>query len=83
MSTDSNFSTLINKGLLQKALQNYENDTKLKVRDFSMTSATDKGDNYTSDIFRVNVNYLLNGKNEAKSLVIKVAPSEGMQKQMV
>lgn len=83
MSTENNISNFINKELLQNAMQKYKSDSKLKVIDFSMSNATDKGDNYTSDIFRVNVKYSINGKNETKSVVIKVAPAEGVKKDLV
>lgn len=74
----------INKTFLQDALQNYSKDTGLRVIQFLVTNATNKGDNYMSDMYRVTVNYLRNGVNENKSIVIKVAPfEEGARRGMV
>lgn len=67
----------ITKELLQRALQNYTKDSKLQVTSYSLTNAIDKGDNYTSEMYRVTVEYSKdNNVNETKSIVIKVAPCE-------
>lgn len=37
----------------------------------------------SSEMFRVNVQLTRDGKNETKSLIVKLAPSVGMKKEMV
>lgn len=62
----------LNTELLENALKNATSADSLKVLNFKATFATQSGDNYTSDIYRVLVDYKIN--NEAvkqKSFIIK------------
>lgn len=45
----------LNKCFVQSHLQNYFNSESLKVVRFSAESATAKGENYASDLYRVKV----------------------------
>lgn len=81
---DTDASALIDKALLYDALKTRENDQSLKVINFTVKNAVDKGDNYLSDMFRVTVEFTRNGIREVKSVVVKVAPvSDGPRKEMV
>lgn len=67
-------------------LKNSENDNSIKVTDVIVRPATQKGDNYTSDMFRVTVEYSCSSRieREKKSIIIKVEPmSEGIHQLMV
>lgn len=83
MSTEVNVSEFINNEFLQNALKSYGNGADIQVIDYTVTSATAKGDNYTSEMFRVGVKLTRDGKHETKSLIVKLAPSVGMKKEMV
>lgn len=60
------------RGILQKS----ENDPSIKIIDIKVMFATNKGDNYTSEMFRLIVDYNRNDEpNTArkKQLIIKLA----------
>lgn len=50
----------LNAEFIQKHLQNYYGNNGLKVRKFSVNLATAKGENFTSSIYRVNVEFINN-----------------------
>lgn len=66
--------------LLENALKKALSVDSVKVLDFKATFATQNGDNYTSDIFRVLVDYQTkNGEVKQKSLIVKyMLVSEGI-----
>lgn len=66
--------------LLENALKNALSVDSLKVLNFKATFATQNGDNYTSDIFRVLVDYQLkNEEVKQKSVIVKyMLVSEGV-----
>ncbi|XP_011501669.1 PREDICTED: uncharacterized protein LOC105365253 [Ceratosolen solmsi marchali] len=77
---------LIDIKLIQKVMQESENDYSIEVNDIVFIFATNKGDNYASEMFRASIEYTRsNGiKKEKKSLIIKAEPlSEGLQKDLI
>lgn len=78
----------LNKELLEKVLKNSERDESIRVIEMSSKAAASKGDNYTSEVLRVIVNFTRkkNSKesSEQRSLIVKVAHiGDGMLKEMV
>lgn len=67
-------------------LRKSENDMSIKATGVILRPATNKGDNYTSDMFRVCVEYTCSSRKEGskKSIIVKVEPmNEGIHQQMV
>lgn len=81
----SKISKIVDGPFAEKILRDESKEpVDLKVLDVSIKPATSKGDNYTSDMFRVSVNYTRRGKNEKKSLIVKVEPlTEGAHQELV
>lgn len=80
--------TWLNLCFVEKILRNSESDNSIQVTDISLESVTSKGDNYTSDIIRIIVDFSYNQdglKNtEKKSIIIKISPTlEGDRKKLV
>lgn len=78
----------LNVSYLQKALRKSEGDDSIRVTNLSTRPATNKGDNYTSDMIRAAIEYSQNqsGRNVTKkiSVIVKIAPTtEGMRKELV
>ncbi|XP_072762499.1 uncharacterized protein [Anoplolepis gracilipes] len=78
----------LNLCFMEKALRKSENDNSVQVIDIFAKPATNKGDNYTSDMIRVNVEYSRdqNGHKitEKKSVIVKVEPTlEGVRKELI
>lgn len=79
---------LITNDFIKNILQKSENDVSIKINELVIKTATNKGDNYTSDMFRINVDYnRIEGTkiiNQQKSIIIKFEPiEEGIHKEMV
>ncbi|CAG5101697.1 Protein of unknown function [Cotesia congregata] len=73
---------------IEKALRRSENDDSICIVDCSIKPATNKGDNYTSDMHRVTVEYRHNqgakAVTEKISIIVKVAPTaEGIHKDLI
>ncbi|KAH0548878.1 uncharacterized protein LOC123261583 [Cotesia glomerata] len=73
---------------IEKALRRSENDDSICIVDCSIKPATNKGDNYTSDMHRVTVEYRHNqgakAITEKISIIVKVAPTaEGIHKDLI
>lgn len=73
---------------IEKALRRSENDDSICIIDCFVKPATNKGDNYTSDMHRVTVEYRHNqgakAVTEKITIIIKVAPTaEGVHKELV
>lgn len=73
---------------MQKILRRFEGDDSIQVTDVSSKPATSKGDNYSSDMVRVLVEFSRNTGNrkstEKRSVIIKVAPtSDGPRKDLI
>ncbi|XP_018404984.1 PREDICTED: uncharacterized protein LOC108781509 [Cyphomyrmex costatus] len=77
--------TWLNISFVEKILRKSENDNSIQVMDISSKQATVKGDNYTSDMIRVTVEYSRGSKiKEIKSIIIKLSPVlEGIRQKMV
>ncbi|XP_032671235.1 uncharacterized protein LOC116844152 isoform X2 [Odontomachus brunneus] len=71
---------------VQKALRHSEGDS-IHVIDISTKPATNKGDNYTSDMIRVMVEYTQDQNRKdtkKKSIIVKIAPiNDGMRKELI
>lgn len=61
----------LNRELLESALKNVLDDKSVKVLNFQTKPAASSGDNYTSDVYRVLVEYLVDGATQKKSLIVK------------
>ncbi|XP_070150093.1 uncharacterized protein [Polyergus mexicanus] len=80
--------TWLNLYFMEKALRKSENDNSIQVIDIFSKPATNKGDNYTSDMIRVNVEYSRDQRGrkitEKKSVIVKIAPTiEGVRKDII
>lgn len=78
----------LNQDFAQEILRNHEGDNSIEVTDMFTKSATSKGDNYASDMFRIYLEVARNrgGKKvtEKRSLIMKVAPTvEGPRKDLI
>lgn len=74
--------------LVEKILQNSKSDASIEVTNIDYNFATNKGDNYTSDMFRIFVDFTKDkgGKREAlkEQLIVKFIPIlEGMHQDLV
>lgn len=77
---------MVDRGFIEKVFQKSENDDKLRVLQVVSKRATSKGDNYTSNMFRLNVDYIRSRseEQEKKSIIVKVAPlKEGPHRDFV
>lgn len=80
--------TWLNVDYVKRILRLAEDDSTLQVTNVSSKSATEKGDNYTSDMIRVTVEFVRNQGDkrdtEKKSLLFKFEPiEEGMRKDLI
>lgn len=81
-------STWLNLCFVEKILRKSEGDNSIQVIDIFSKPATNKGDNYTSEMVRVTAEFTRNQGNrkisEKKSIIVKIAPSnEGTLKDLV
>lgn len=80
--------TWLNADYVRRILRLAEDDSTLQVTNMSTKSATEKGDNYTSDMIRVTVEFVRKQGDkratEKKSLVFKFEPiEEGIRKELI
>ncbi|XP_043467579.1 uncharacterized protein LOC122501882 [Leptopilina heterotoma] len=77
----------LNQDFLEKALRKGENDDSIQVHDIFTKAATDKGDNYTSQMIRATIDLSrkvgCRNVTEKKSLIIKVVPDEKKTRELV
>ncbi|XP_014474316.1 PREDICTED: uncharacterized protein LOC106744243 isoform X2 [Dinoponera quadriceps] len=78
----------LNVSFMQKALRKSEGDDSIHVIDIFTKPATDKGDNYTSDMIRVTVEYSQDqaGRKvtKKKTVIVKISPiAEGIRKDLI
>jgi len=67
-----------------KILRKSENDDSIQVTHIVSKPATSKGDNYTSDMIRITVEYSRDSKiKEKKSIIIKLSPIHGVRQKIV
>jgi len=79
--------TWLNLCFVEKILQKSEDDNSIRVIDIFSKPATSKGDNYTSDMIRINIEFSRDqgGRKitEKKSIIAKIAPTEGVRQDLV
>jgi len=77
--------TWLNLCFVEKILRKSENDNSIQVIDIFSKPATVKGDNYTSDMIRITVEYSRGSKiKEKKSIIVKLSPLlEGVRQKIV
>lgn len=70
----------LDRPLVEQILRSGENDPSIEVIDIKKEAATNKGDNYVSEVFRVFVEYSYNQNEDKirakKSIIVKIAPLE-------
>ncbi|XP_029160636.1 uncharacterized protein LOC114932532 [Nylanderia fulva] len=80
--------TWLNLCFMEKALRKSENDNSIQVIDIFSRPATNKGDNYTSDMIRVTVEYSRDQSGrkvtEKKTVIVKIEPYlEGVRRDLI
>jgi hypothetical protein len=66
----------LNRSFLERALKSGADGSRVTVTSSDVERATAAGDNYGSDIYRVNVRLIRNGQPETMSLIIKSQPAK-------
>ncbi|CAL1685860.1 unnamed protein product [Lasius platythorax] len=84
---DLEIPTWLNLCFMEKTLRKSENDSSIQVIDIISKPATNKGDNYSSDMVRVIVEYSRDQSGrkitEKKSIIVKIAPTQGIRKDII
>jgi len=80
--------TWLNLCFVQKILRKSEDDNSIQVIDIFSKPATNKGDNYTSDMIRISAEFARDQDGhkitEKKSIIVKIAPTEeGIRQEFV
>ncbi|XP_043283582.1 uncharacterized protein [Venturia canescens] len=78
----------LNPEFVLKVLKKAENDKSIEIKEMAMNPATAKGDNYTSQMVRISLEYsgTKDGQkyDEKKTIIVKIAPyTEGVHKDLV
>lgn len=66
----------LNKNIFEKVLKNKEKQD-VEVKDFKVSAAVKKGENYMSDIYRVDLDYVVNGESKNCSVIAKYMITRG------
>jgi hypothetical protein len=66
----------LNRSFLETALKSGADRSRVTVISSDVERATAAGDNYASDMYRVNVRLIRNGQPETMSLIIKSEPAK-------
>jgi len=73
--------TWLNLRFVEKILRKSEGDNSIQVIDIFSKPATNKGDNYSSDLIRISTEFSRDqgGRKitEKKSIIFKIAPTDG------
>lgn len=64
-------------------LTKYEGHDDLQLREFNVSSGTNKGENFASAIFRVKLNYLLHGEAKEITVIIKTSSATSAISEML
>lgn len=72
----------LNKDFFQKALTNKYKSSVISISDFSIVSISGNGENYCSNMFKIELKFELGGKNIIENVVIKTEPSNEMVSMM-
>jgi hypothetical protein len=76
--------TWMNKEYFQSILTHHEGHDDLVVREFNVSSGSNKGENFAAAIYRVTLNYLLNDQESKKvSFILKTNPLSGAIAEML
>lgn len=73
----------MSKEYFKSVLTAYEGHDDLEVSEFSVSSGTNKGENFASAIFRVTIKYLLHGETKETQLIVKTQPENGAISEML
>lgn len=65
------FPKHLDQNLFEKAIRSFEKDPNAKVNDFSITSGSDTGDNFGSQIFRVKIKFSSKYRTAEISTIVK------------
>lgn len=76
MSNTESFEWL-NADYIKSFLSKITNESDLKVINFKISSGSAQGENFAGVIFRVNVNYAINGNEKSASYILKASPVAG------
>lgn len=83
----SNGPSWLDTYFMQKVLQNFENDEYIEVSHVIVEPAIPKGENYLSDLYRVNVEFSRGQKGQEittkTSLILKIAPTGDFREAMI
>lgn len=83
MSSDTlEVCSWMDSGYLQSVLTKYEGHDDLQLLDYSASSPA-KGENFASSIYRIKLNYLLNGVEKCTTLIFKAKPEGGAISEML
>ncbi|CAB0032799.1 unnamed protein product [Trichogramma brassicae] len=76
---------IVDRAFCEMLLRQLEaHEGPIEVKALSIRPATNKGDNYTSDMFRVSLDYVSGGREKKTSLVVKSEPlTDGIHKDMI
>ena len=64
----------MNDGYFKLILTKFEGHDNFQINEFIVSSGTNKGENFASAIYRVNLNYSLNGESKKASFILKTNP---------
>lgn len=73
----------MNNDYFKSILIKFEGHDNLQLSEFNVSSGTNKGENYASAIFRVNLNYLLNGVSKEITVIVKTNPESSALSEML
>lgn len=83
MASEQSELPWMSKEYLQTVLTAYEGHDDLVVKEFSVSSGTNKGENFASAIFRVGIKYLLHGETKETKLIVKTQPENAAISEML
>lgn len=73
----------LNEAFVERAFKNCNANDGKKVTKVSAEGALGKGENFMSEMLRVNVDYIEKNEKKKTTLIVKLAPQEGLQKSLV
>lgn len=73
----------MNKDYFQSILTNYEGHDNVQLREFNVSSGTNKGENFASAIYRVSMSYLLNDEPKEATFIVKTSPASSALSEML
>lgn len=64
----------MNNDYFKSILIKFEGHDNLQLSEFNVSSGTNKGENYASAIYRVNLKYFSNGETNETAFIVKTNP---------